>query len=79
MYIFTTLSHFRELMKHIRLNEDHFEMLTVPPNLDQLKADLSIRDFQLPTFPLTIEIPYNNRDIPEHVLELVDVLNEGQI
>lgn len=66
-------------MKDIRLNEEHFEMLTVPQNLNQLKSDLSVRDFQLPSFPITIEIPCKNGDIQEHVLDFEGVLAEGQL
>lgn len=53
-------------------------MLTVPQNLDQLKSDLSTRDFQLPSFPITIEVPYKNGDIQEHVLNFEGILSEGR-
>lgn len=66
-------------MKDIHLSEEHFEMLTVPQNLNQLKSDLSGRDFELPHFPITIEIPCKNGDIQAHVLDFEGVLTEGQL
>lgn len=59
-------------MKDIRLNENHFEMLSVPQQLDQ-------GDFQLPAFPITIEIPYKNGEIQKHVLDFAGVLSEDQL
>lgn len=66
-------------MKDIPLSEEHFEMLTVPQNLNQLKSDLSVRAFELPPFPITIEIPCKNGEIQEHVLDFEGIMTEGQL
>lgn len=70
---------FRDLMKNINLDEEHFEMLLVPTNLEQLKSELSIRDFALPSFPITIEIPCGNAKIQELQLDFDRVLSDVQL
>lgn len=66
-------------MKDVNLNEEHFEMLSVPNNLEQLKSQLAIRDFQLPSFPITVEIPCGNTKIQELQLDFDRVLSDIQL
>lgn len=66
-------------MKDMNLSEEHFEMLSVPKNLERLKSELSVRDFQLPSFPIKIEIPCGNGKIQEHQLDFDNVLNNIQL